>query len=150
VGSKFIIVVIAIIILAIPFGFYATSSSYQDAMKSKFYYEISNYSKAYEFAKIAYEKDNYNKMAYTVLVQSKISMRYTNYIKQAEEYLEKITKLSKKQTVGKDELARIKLMCEIMIDDFNNLSPSKLTNQKLQDDAKNMRDKFFELKNRLF
>ncbi|MGP1485529.1 MAG: hypothetical protein ACTTJC_05535 [Campylobacter sp.] len=148
--SKFVIVIISIVLLLLSWAFFATNNSYQEAIKSRFYYEISNYDKAHELAKIAYAKDNYNKMAYTVMVQSEISMRFSNYIKRGEAYLDKILKISKLETVDKAQATRIKLICEIMVDDFHTLVPSRLTDKALQDEAKNMRDKFLELQKQLF
>jgi hypothetical protein len=149
-SSKFTVVSVSIIILTLSWVFFATDSSYQEAIKARFYYEIANYEQAHALAKTAYEKDSYNKMAYTVLVQSEISLKYDRYIKRGEAYMEQILAISKGDSVNNAQAAKIKLMCEIMIEDFVNLAPSRLTSESLQDEAKNMRDKFLELQKRLF
>lgn len=149
-NSKFFIVVLATAIIVGFWAFFATNSSYQDALQSKFYYEVGNYDKAYELAKKAYEKDIYNKMANTIMKQSEIALKYTRYIKQANSYLEQISRISKSNEVGKTDTGRIRIMCEIVIEGYDGLKPSILTPKDIQEEAKDIRDKFVRLKQELF
>ena len=149
-NNKLFVVVLASAILIACWTFFAINGSYQEALKSRFYYEIGNYEKAYELARIAYEKDIYNKMAHTVMTQSEISLKYVKFIKDANEYLERISKLSEKEEISKIDANRIRLMCEIVLEDFNRLKPSNLTDKGLQNEAKGARDKFAKLKKELF
>ncbi len=148
--SKIILVVSSILFLLFSGFYFITDSSYQDSFEARFYYFIGNYTQAYKFAQKAYEKDSYNKMAFTVLVQSKIAKEYVDYIKTGNKYFEKIDKISSKKEYKNDDKARIKLMCEIMLGDYKKLSPTKLTNQDLVDDAKKLNDKFEQLYKELF
>lgn len=148
--SKIILVVLSISFLLIGVFYFATDSSYQDSFEARFYYFIGNYNKAYKFAKKAYTKDAYNKIAFTVLTQSKIAKKYVDYIETGNRYLEKIDKISSKKEYKSDDRARIKLMCEIMLGNYKKLSPTKLTNQDLIDNAKNINDKFEQLYKKLF
>ena len=148
--SKIILVVSSILFLLFSGFYFITDSSYQDSFEARFYYFIGNYAQAYKFAQKAYEKDSYNKMAFTVLVQSKIAKEYVDYIKTGNKYFEKIDKISSKKEYKNDDKARIKLMCEIMLGDYKKLSPTKLTNQDLVDDAKKLNDKFEQLYKELF
>lgn len=149
-NSKFFIVVLATAIIVASWAFFATNGSYQDALQSKFYYQIGNYQKAYELAQKAYEKDIYNKMANTVMKQSQIALKYTKYIEEANSYLEQILNISKAKEIGKADTNRIRIMCEIVIDGYDRLKPSTLTPKDIQDEAKDMRDKFVKLKEELF
>ncbi len=148
--SKIILVISSILFLLFSGFYFITDSSYQDSFEARFYYFIGNYTQAYKFAQKAYEKDSYNKMAFTVLVQSKIAKEYVDYIKTGNKYFEKIDKISSKKEYKNDDKARIKLMCEIMLGDYKKLSPTKLTNQDLVDDAKKLNDKFEQLYKELF
>ncbi|WP_172200006.1 hypothetical protein [Campylobacter sp. RM16188] len=149
-NNKFFIVLLATAIIVGSWVFFATNSSYQEALQSKFYYEIGNYKKAHELAQKAYEKDIYNKMANTVMKQSQIALKYTRYIEEANEYLEQILKISKSSEVSKVDTNRIRIMCEIVIEGYDKLKPSTLTPKDIQDEAKDMRDKFVKLKEELF
>lgn len=148
--SKIVLVVSVIIFLLFSVFYFITDSSYQDSFEARFYYFIGNYTKAQKFAKKAYAKDPYNKIAFTVLVQSKIAKKYVEYIETGNRYLEKINKISSKKEYRNDDKARIKLMCEIMLGNYKKLSPTKLTNQDLIDDAKKLNDKFKKLYKELF
>jgi len=148
--SKIVLVVLATIFLLSGVFYFTTDSSYQDAFEARFYYFIGNYEKAQKFAQKAYIKDPYNKMAFTVLVQSKISQEYVDYIETGNRYLAKIDKISSKKEYKDSDRARIKLMCEIMLGDYKKLSPTKLTSQDLINDAKEINDKFKQLYEELF
>ena len=130
--------------------FFALNSSYQDSFEARFYYAIDDFEKAEELATRAYEKDPYNKMAFTVLMQSKISKKYTSYIDEGRQYLRKITDISSKDSIDDADKARIKLICEVMIDSYKSLASSKLTSQELKDEAYEMMNRFERLYNELF
>ncbi|MDO5045706.1 hypothetical protein [Campylobacter sp.] len=149
-NSKIFIVVLATSIIVGCWLFFATNSSYQEALQAKFYYEVGNYDKAHILAKKAYEKDIYNKMANTVMKQSRIALKYTRYIKEANDYLEQILKISKAKEVSKADASRIRIMCEIVIEGYDKLKPSTLTPKDIQEEARDMRDKFVKLKEELF
>ncbi len=148
--SKISLVVIAILFLLFGGFYFITDSSYQDSFEARFYYAIGNYAKAYELAKKAYKQDSYNKMAFTVLTQSKIATQYVDFINQGNEYFDKINKISSKKEYSEADRARIKIMCEIILGDYKKLSPTKLTNADLINEAKKINDKFKQLYGELF
>jgi len=148
--SKIVLVVVSILFLLFSSFYFLTDSSYQDSFEARFYYLVGNYEKAYEFAKKAYDGDSYNKMAFTVLTQSKIATQYVKYIKTGNEYFKRIDKISSKKEYSDADKIRIKLMCEIMLGDYKKLVPTKLTNSELVADAKKLNDKFKQLYKELF
>ncbi|MFK5882548.1 MAG: hypothetical protein QM482_10105 [Sulfurospirillum sp.] len=148
--SKIVLVVISILFLLFSGFYFLNDSSYQDSFEARFYYLIGNYEKAYDFAKKSYDKDPYNKMAFTVLTQSKIATEYVKYIKTGNEYFNKIDKISSKKEYSDADKVRVKLMCEIMLGDYKKLVPTKLTNSDLIKDAKKLDDKFKQLYKELF
>ena len=148
--SKIVLVVVTFLFLSLSVIYFMGNSSYQNSFESRFYYFIGNYSKAYELAKKAYDEDSYNKMAFTVLTQSKIAKEYVDYIKTGNEYFDKIDKISSKKLYKDGDKVRVKLICEVMMGNYEKLVPTKLTDKDLVKNAKQMYDKFKQLYQQLF
>ena len=140
---------IAIFIIA-SFGlFFYSDNSYKLALEAKFYYESKEYEKAINLSQKALDLDAYNKMATTTLNQSKAAMKFNSYIKNGKEYLERIKKMSQ-SGVSKADNERIKMMCDVMIEDFESLKNSALLDEELKSEALKMKEAFAKLKNKLF
>lgn len=148
--SKVYLVLFATIFLGLSASYFILNSSYKDSIQARVYYVLGNYESAYDLASTAYESDNYNKMAFTVMVQSKIAKNYTNYIDQGNIYLAKIDAISSKEVYSTQDKLRVKMMCEIMIESFESLSPTKLTDKDLQEKSALMQAKFKQLYEELF
>ena len=124
---------IAFFIIALFGLFFYSDNSYKLALEAKFYYESKEYEKAINLSQKALDLDAYNKMATTTLNQSKAAMKFNSYIKNGKEYLE-----------------RIKMMCDVMIEDFESLRNSALLDDELKSEALKMKEAFAKLKNELF
>ena len=140
---------IAIFIIALFGLFFYSDNSYKLALEAKFYYESKEYEKAINLSQKALDLDAYNKMAATTLNQSKAAMKFNSYIKNGKEYLERIKKMSQ-NGVSKADNERIKMMCDVMIEDFESLKNSALLDEELKSEALNMKEAFAKLKNELF
>ena len=140
---------IAIFIIALFGLFFYSDNSYKLALEAKFYYESKEYEKALNLSQKALDIDIYNKMAATTLNQSKAAMKFNSYIKTGKEYLERIKKMSQ-SGVSKADNERIKMMCDVMIDDFESLRNSALLDNALKSEALNTKEVFVKLKNELF
>ena len=140
---------IAIFIIALFGLFFYSDNSYKLALEAKFYYESKEYEKALNLSQKALDLDAYNKMAATTLNQSKAAMKFNSYIKNGKEYLERIKKVSQ-NGVSKADNERIKMMCDVMIEDFESLKNSALLNDELKSEALKMKEAFAKLKNELF
>lgn len=140
---------IAIFIIALFGLFFYSDNSYKLALEAKFYYESKEYEKAINLSQKALDLDAYNKMAATTLNQSKAAMKFNSYIKNGKEYLERIKKMSQ-NGVSKADNERIKMMCDVMIEDFESLKNSALLNDELKSEALKMKEAFAKLKNELF
>ena len=149
-SSKVVVLAIGALLAALFISFVTLSPSYKNALKAKFYYETGDYETAYKLSKSAYNKDIYNKLAHTVMVQSEISQKYALYIARSNDYLEKIQKISKSGKVSKVNLDKIRMMCDIAVSDYAELKPSNLTDSDLQEEAKRIKDKFLTLQKELF
>ncbi len=148
--SKVVLIISATVFLLLGVFYFTTDKSYQDSFEARFYYFVGNYKKAYEFADKSYSLNPYNKMAFTVLVQSKIALDYANYIQMGNRYFKKIDEISSKKEYKDADKIRVKLMCEIMLGEYKKLSPTKLTNIDLIENAKKMNEKFERLYKELF
>ena len=140
---------IAIFIIALFGLFFYSDNSYKLALEAKFYYESKEYEKALNLSQKALDLDAYNKMAATTLNQSKAAMKFNSYIKNGKEYLERIKKMSQ-NGVSKADNERIKMMCDVMIEDFESLKNSALLDEELKSEALKMKEAFAKLKNELF
>ncbi len=148
--SKLLTVFVSLFFLSAGVFYFVSNSSYQDSLEARFYYFIGNYQKAYTLAKKAYENNLYNKMAFTVLTQSKKALEYEDYINRGNAYLKKIDLISSNKKYNEADKIRIKMMCEIMIEDYKKLSPTKLTDSSLTEGAKEIYRQFRQLYNELF
>ena len=138
------------IFLIILFGlFFYSDNSYKLTLEAKFLYENKEYEKALNLSQKALDIDIYNKMANTILNQSKAAIKFSSYIKNGKEYLERIKKMSQ-SSVSKADSERIKMMCDVMIEDFDNLKNSALLDNELKNEALNTKEIFVKLKNELF
>ncbi len=138
------------IFLIVLFGlFFYSDNSYKLALEAKFLYENKEYEKALNLSQKALDIDIYNKMANTVLNQSKAAIKFSSYIKNGKEYLERIKKMSQ-SSVSKADNERIKMMCDVMIEDFDDLKNSALLDNELKNEALNTKEIFVKLKNELF
>ena len=140
---------IAIFIIALFGLFFYSDNSYKLALEAKFYYESKEYEKALNLSQKALDLDAYNKMAATTLNQSKAAIKFNSYIKNGKEYLDRIKKMSQ-SGVSKADNERIKMMCDVMIEDFESLKNSALLNDELKSEALKMKEAFAKLKNELF
>ena len=74
----FNIVLLLVVVLAI--FFFSFTDSYKLSLKAKIKYKAGDYESARILAKEAFDLDPYNKMAVSILSQSKISSLLKNYI----------------------------------------------------------------------
>jgi tetratricopeptide (TPR) repeat protein len=119
--------------------------SYEKSLEAKYYYETGDFKEAYELALEAFELDKYNRMASTIMAQSKTSLKYVRYIDQAKEYMSEINKMANQGSIDISQRAKIKMMSEIMIKSYVKLAPSVITDSYLVEEAKKYHDNFEKL-----
>ena len=115
--------------------YFLINPSYEKSLEAKYYYETGSYEKAYELANEAFSMDVYNRMASTIMAQSKTSLKYVKYINQAKEYMRRINDIAAKQSISDADRAKIKMMSEIMTDSYVKLAPSVITDRALVQEA---------------
>jgi len=131
-------------------SYYLLNESYRLSLEAKAYYEFGKYIKAEKLAEKSYKENRYNTMAFTILTQSKVAIKWQNYIKESNEYLLSIESISNKEVITKADKIKIKMMLQIMIGEFKNLPDSKLLNKKLEQKAIKNYKKAVELYNGIF
>ncbi len=125
--------------------YFLVNPSYAQSLEAKYFYEVGNYDKAYDLANEAFSLNIYNRMAATIMAQSKTSLKYKKYIDQAKEYVKAINKISNKQSISDADRAKIKLMSEIVVDSYTKLAPSVITDKSLVQEAAMYHKKFEQL-----
>ena len=140
--SKYLFPSIALCLILFMAGYFLLNPSYEKSIEAKYYYEIGEYKEAYKLANEAFSMDVYNRMAATIMAQSKTSLKYVDYINQAKEYLSQINEIATHDSISNAERAKMKLMSEIMVDSYVKLAPSVITDEKLVKEARKYHDDF--------
>ena len=122
--------------------FFVFNDSYKYSIQARVKYFMGDYKKAIELAQEAFELDPYNKMSFSILTQSKIALKFLDYIKDGKKYLQTIEKISQKDYITHEDRVRVKMICEVMIERYKKLSPTVLTPKKLVQESKNLYKKF--------
>jgi len=141
-------VLVAVILAAI--FFFGFTDSYKTSIKAKVKYISGDYKEARELAKDAFDQDPYNRMAISVLAQSKISAEFVDYIKDGEKYLDKIKVLTKKDDFSNADKTKIKMMCEVMLGRYDKLSSTVMTDSDLKKVSKEKYQQFKSIHEELF
>jgi hypothetical protein len=140
--SKYLFPSIALGLVLFMAVYFLLNPSYEKSIEAKYYYAIGEYEEAYSLANEAFSMDVYNRMASTIMAQSKTSLKYVAYIKQGKEYLLEINEIAKHDSISNAERARMKLMSEIMLGSYVKLAPSIITDSDLVKEAKKYHDDF--------
>jgi len=143
--NKILLFSFAAVILLILVISFLISPSYQKSIESKYYYETGSYKMAYSLANEAFSMDVYNRMASTIMAQSKTSLKYVAYLDDAKKYIKDIDTMASEGSITDAQRAKIKIMCKIMIDSYPKLAPSVITDKTLVNDAQKYFNKFEKL-----
>ena len=130
--------------------FFGFSDSYKLSLEAKVKYLSGEYAEARVLAKEAFDLDPYNRMAISILSQSKISAEMADYVKDGKHYLSKIEKITKKQDFSARDKVKIKMMCEVMIERYVKLNPTVLTDKDLYEACRKTYQNFKKIYEELF
>lgn len=125
--------------------YFLVNPSYQKSIEAKYHYEMGHYKEAYELANEAFAMDIYNRMASTIMAQSQTSIKYVEYINQAQEYMLVINEMAKSDSISDAQRAKIKMMSEIVVNSYKKLAPSVITNNDLVKEAATCHENFEKL-----
>ena len=144
-NSKYFFPITAFVLVLIMVIYFLSHPSYEKSLEAKYYYEMGDYNKAYKSANEAFSMDLYNRMAATVMAQSKTALKYVKYIDEAKKYMLDINEIANKTTITDADRAKIKMMSEIVVDSYTKLAPSVMTDKSLVNEAKKYHDNFEKL-----
>ncbi len=116
--AKILILILAIGFILFGFFYYATNTSYSLSSEARTLYEMGKYDEAIDLAQIAYKKDNYNRMAFTVISQSKEAKKWLKFMDESKKFLEKSKELSEKRVISKADRYEMKIMAELVMEEY--------------------------------
>lgn len=143
--SKYFVTLLAALFIFAMAVYFIVNPSYEKSLKAKYYYETGDYKTAYALAKEAFAIDIYNRMASTVMAQSQIALKYYDYVEDAKKYMKEIDAIALHKNITSGDRAKIKMICNIMIDAYVKLAPSVITDEALVKEAKEYYEKFEKL-----
>ncbi len=147
---KRIVTFILIFSAIIGIFLYSSSSSYRKSLEAKYKYMVGDYKEAMKLAREAFDEDPYNRMAISILAQSKISIKLADYIDDAKKYMKKIKQITKQKSISPADKAKIRMMCEVVIGRYDRLSPTVMTDKSLVDEATRYYQEFKKIYDELF
>ena len=143
--SKLTIPIVALSLILIMGIYFLVNPSYEKSIRSKYYFEMGEYEEALVLAREAFSLNVYNRMASTVMAQSITSLKYVKYIQMGKTYVKEIDSIATHEFISKADKAKMRLICEIMIDSYIKLAPSVITNESLAHESAILYKKFEQL-----
>ena len=89
-------------------------------------------------------------MAFSIKTQSEIAKEWQNFINDSKKYFKKIEEIANKEEITDKDKKRIKIMLEILLDEYKSLKPSLLLPKELKEKANENYLKARELYEKLF
>lgn len=149
--TKIAFILVFLVACISVYFYYKFDRSYILSTEAKKYYKLGEYKEAYELAKKAYDENQYNRMAFTLVVHSKKSLEWQKYIEETRGYLNIIEEISHHGSLSKSDKNRIKMICEISIENYLKLNKdSMLINSSLAEEAKELYGEIVIVNNTLF
>ncbi len=139
---KKVITALIIFILGVVIYIFGFTDSYKLSLEAKVKYMAGDYKKARELAREAFELDPYNKMAFSIVAQSKIASKMQDYILNSKKYIKRVEEISLKNNFTDSDKIRIKYYCEIMIAKYKKLNPTVMTDKELYNTCTKQYEKF--------
>jgi hypothetical protein len=89
-------------------------------------------------------------MAFTVYTQSKIAQQWVNFLEDADKYFREIETIANKPKITDKEREKVKIMLEILIEEYKTLKPSLLIGEELKLKARQQYEKAKEIYEKVF
>ncbi len=132
---KIVFNIVLVLVALLVIFFFSFTESYKLSLEAKVKYGVGDYKEARRLAKEAFDLDPYNKMAVSILAQSKISTVLKDYLDDSKKYLKEIDRLTKKSDFSDASKIKIKMMCEVMIGRYKKLNPTIMTDKDLYEEC---------------
>jgi len=143
--TKILFPILTTSIVATMAIYFFLDTSYEKSIRAKYHYEIGEYRDAYSLAKEAFGLDVYNRMASTIMAQSTTSLKYVKYIEMGKSYMVDINEIATHEYITDQDKAKIRIVCEIMMESYVKLAPSVITDKELIEKSTQYYNRFKEL-----
>lgn len=124
-------------VIIVSFGllilYFQYNPSYKLSIESKYYYSIEDYKTAYKLADESIRLREYNTMALFVRNKSKSTLDLIDFNEESKDFQKKIIKILKKDDISKADKLRIKMMSDVIISKYKNLSLVLVDNESFKD-----------------
>jgi tetratricopeptide (TPR) repeat protein len=139
---------IALIIVGF-FSYLEYNPSYKLSIEARYYYVIGDYEFAYDLSNQALIIREYNTMAFHIKNRSGLTLKMINFNQEAEEFFNKIKTLIQQKPLKKPNKVRIKMMSEIILSKYENLSFPLVEDDEVKDEAKKYFKEFKIIHNKI-
>lgn len=119
--------------------------SYKLSMEAKIYYSMGEYEIALQLSEEALKIREYNTMAFYIKTRSELTLQMVEFNREADEFEEKIIEILKNGRPSKENKLRIKMMSDILISKYSNLSFKLIEDDELKEEALKRYKKFEKL-----
>ncbi len=133
--NKLGVVGVAVVFLVIMGGYFLLNPSYEKSLKAKYYYQMGDYEYALTLAEEAFNLNLYNRMAATIMAQSKASLKFVSYNDDAKKYMQEINTIASQEFITDGDKAKIRTMATIVVSSYKKLAPSTVIADDLKDEA---------------
>jgi len=125
--------------LIVVFGgtslYFYLNPSYRLSMEAKFYYSMGDYEIALQLSEEALKLREYNTMAFHIKTRSELTLQMVDFIKEADEFKKEIIKIFTQGKPSRKNKLRIKMMSDIVVDKYKNLSLKFIEDEELKKEA---------------
>ncbi len=144
--AKITIFLGSVLFLAGAYFYFAQDASYVKSFRAKYFFYTNDFKSALALAKEAYDENNYNRMAFTIMTQSAQALEWVKFIDEAGEYLLRAQSISEKAAVSPGDKKEIKLMAEVVFGSYALLNEkNQFIDEDLKARAKYIKDQFVKI-----
>jgi tetratricopeptide (TPR) repeat protein len=111
-------------------------------MEAKLYYTVGDYEIAYKLADESLKIREYNTMAFHIKTRSGLALEMKRFIEEADGFEVKILEIFKKGKASRQDKLRVKMMSDVILSKYHNLSHRFIEDEELQESAKERFEKF--------
>jgi len=120
-------------ILGLSITYLQYNPSYKLSVEAKYYYTIGKYQKAYNLADESLKLREYNTMAFHIRNRSSLTLEVIDFNKESKDFQDKVIAILKKDAILRTDKLRTKMMSDVIISKYQNLSLSMVDDNEIKD-----------------
>jgi HEPN domain-containing protein len=118
------------------FFYFEFNPSYRLSVEARFYFALSDYEEAYKLADESLKIREYNTMAFHIKTRSQIALNVINFNLEADKFESDIRKIVTERSLTRGDKLKIKMISDIIISKYKNLSLDLVDDIELIEKAK--------------